>query len=281
MSESYNKGIKLKKEGDYKEAILCFLQDLSENPGLTRSLLNLGAIYNHLNEWSKMKDVYQRLVTLNPSDENYYKLGEAYFQNGETIQAVDSFKLSLQSNEQYILSHLALASLFGNAGNDYKKEHYLKNALNIDDTIEDVYEELIQLYFKNFRYDDAFLLAEKYIALSPEDKKMKVLQIELLIRMGKFNTARAWIEDMISSDPKMKKAFADRVLVENKEKLNTLVQEKQKQYKDSMATGEPDPSKSQELAILFFLIGDFAESSKYLVYARQISERKNMLGGND
>lgn len=280
MSEAFEKGLELKNEGKFEEAEPFFIKDLSENPGVTRSLIHLGSIYNHMNHWKKMKEVYNRLVALNPSDENYYKLGEAYYLNGETIHAVDSFKLSLQSNEQYVLSHLALASLFGNAGNDYKKEHYLKNALSIDDTIVDIYEELIQLYFKNFRYDEAFLLTEKYIALSPKDKKIKILQIELLIRMGKFNTARVWINDMMSNDIRMKKALEDKVLVQNRNKLLELVKTKQKEYKKSMESGEPEPAKSKELAILYFLIGDVSESSKYLVYARQISERKKMSGDN-
>jgi tetratricopeptide (TPR) repeat protein len=274
----YNKAISFLNSGKIKDSIDYFEKDLEINPGITRSLFHLGKLYNTIENWLKCKEIFQKLVKLTPTDENYYKLGNAHSKLGETIFAVDSYKLSLELNENYLLSHLALADLFGRSGNDYKMEYYLKNVITINSSHQPTYLKLIALQIKHFRYDEAYELIQKYYNLFPNDLKIRVTEVELLIRMGKFNSAKSCLDDLLENDEKIKKALSDKLLLKNKKIITDLISEKLKKYRETLNYIEPNPKISEELSLLFLLNGNIKESTKFLIFSRQIRERINMKG---
>ncbi len=275
QSDRYNQAIQFLEDGNLSSAILEFEADILENPNLSRSYLGLGEIYASSGQWAKAKLNYSKVVLFDPSPYNYFLLGEALYQEGHSIQAVEAFRMSIQSNPQQLESHLALATLYGNTGNQFMKEIFLKNALMLDENNELVMEELITTYSQTFRFEDAVSLCQKYLSAYPNSVSMKILLVELLMKMNKFNSAFEYLAICLKEDEKTSKLVSNPNLLVLKEKIKKILIKKKKMLLNSLASS-PDPRLAVDLSILFLLYGDIRNSAKYLVYARQVKERIQM-----
>lgn len=278
QSQRFNQGKEKQENGDLHGAILDFEAEIAENPQNPTAYSSLGEIYAQLGKWEKAKSCYSKLILFEPSDRNYFLLGESLYQSGHSIQAVEAFRMSLRDNPNLLESHLALATLYGNSGNQYKKELYLKNALILDESNELVMEELISVYSKTFRFQEAVELCQNYLLFYPEATQIKILLIELLMRMEKFNSSFEYLSICMNEDPNVHKAILASDPAK-KDTIRKLLKKKKKRLLNSLAD-HPDPRLAVDLSILFLLYGDIYHSAKYLVYARQLKERIQMASSN-
>jgi tetratricopeptide (TPR) repeat protein len=276
QSDRYIQANRFRDEGNLQAAISEFEGDIQENPHLARSYLGLGEIYGGSGRWEKAKEVYSKAVLLESSPGTYFLLGEALYQCGNPLQAVEAFRMSIQANPHLIESHLALATLYGNTKNPFMKEIFLKNALLLEESNPLVMEELIALYTQNFRYEEAVSLSQKYLMDYPNSTSMKLTLIENLMKMNKFNSAFEYLTICLKEDPQMVGATENQNLDMIREKIKKLLIKKKKKLLNSLAS-LPDPKIALEMSILFLFYGDLRNSAKYLVYTKQLKERIQMV----
>lgn len=276
QSEHYLRGKEREEFGNLPGAIREFEADIEENPDRPDSYLALGVLYSEIGGWEDASKYFSRLVLLQPSCKNYYLLGEALYRIGQTVQAVEAFRMALRYEPEFIDAHLSLATLYGNSGNEYRKEVYLKNALLLEEENEIVLEELIAIYSKTFRFEEAVELCQKYLTYYPAATQVKVLLVELLMRMEKFNAAFEYLSVCMKEDPHVQSSLK-ALRPEEKGSIKRLLIKKKKRLLNSLATN-PDPRLAVDLSMLFLLYGDIYNSAKYLVYARQLKDRIQMAG---
>lgn len=276
QSNRYIQANTFREEGDLQAAISEFEADILQNPHLARSYLGLGEIYSGSGRWEKAKEVYSKALLMEPSPNTYFLLGEALYQCGYPLQAVEAFRMSIQSNPGLIESHLALATLYGNTKNPFMKEVFLKNALLLEESNPLVMEELISLYSQNYRYEEAVSLSQKYLIDYPNSVPMKLILIENLMKMNKFNSAYEYLAICLKEDPRMVNTASSSDPGMNREKIKKLLIKKKKKLLNSLAS-LPDPKLAMEMSLLFLLYGDLRSSAKYLVYSKQLKERIQMV----
>lgn len=276
QSEYYLRGKELEENGNLAGAIREFEVDIQKNPDSPDSYLALGELYSEMGEWENAKKYLSTLVLLHPNCSNYFLLGETLYRIGQTVQAVEAYRMALREDPEYIEAHLALATLYSNSGNEYRKEVYLKNALLLDETNEIVLEELISTYSRTFRFQEAVELCQKYLIYYPSATQIKVLLVELLMRMERFNAAFEYLSICMKEDFHVQSSLR-AVKQEEKSSIKKLLRKKKKRLLNSLATS-PDPRLAVDLSVLFLLYGDIYNSAKYLVYARQLKDRIQMAG---
>ncbi len=276
QSNRYNQANTFREGGNLQAAISEFEADILENPHLARSYLGLGEIYSGSGRWEKAKEVYSKAILMESNPSTYFLLGESLYQCGYPLQAVEAFRMSIQSNPELIESHLALATLYGNTKNPFMKEIFLKNALLLEESNPLVMEELIALYSQNYRYEEAVSLCQRYLKEHPNSIPMKLVLIENLMKMNKFNSAFEYLAICLKEDSHMLGVASDPNLEKVREKIKKLLIKKKKKLLNSLAS-VPDPKLALEMSLLFLFYGDLRSSAKYLVYSKQIKERIQMV----
>lgn len=275
QSERFRQAKNLEEEGKSSSALTLYEEELKENPNSPEIYLAIGGIYGTLGKWNKAESYFSRAILFEPSAKNYFLLGEALFQCGHTVRAVEAFRMSLKANPALIETHLALATLYGNTENHFKKEVYLKNALLLDEGNSLVMEELITVYSKTFRFEEAVSLCQKYLVFYPEITQMKILLIELLMRMEKFNSSFEYMVICMKDDRHVQNALEIASQTVEREKIEKILRKKKRKLLNSLAN-HPNPTLAVDVSLLFLMIGDIYHSAKYLVYARQLHERIKM-----
>jgi tetratricopeptide (TPR) repeat protein len=275
QSERFIQAKILEEEGKSSSALLLYEQDLQENPNSSETYLAIGGIYSNLGKWIKAESYFSRAILFDPSARNYFLLGEALYQCGQAVRAVEAFRMSLKANPSLLEAHLALATLYGNTENHFKKEVYLKNALILDESNSLVMEELISVYSKTFRFEEAVALCQKYLTFYPDITQMKILLIELLMRMEKFNSSFEYMAICMKDDPHITHAIDIANHVDKKEKIEKTLRKKKRKLLNSIAK-DPNPTLAVDVSLLYLMNGDIYHSAKYLVYARQLHERIKM-----
>ena len=277
MDSSFEEGRELEKKGEYYLAAEKYQNALSENPSSVKYLQSIAALYHKMGDWKQALEAYRKAAQIYPTDVGYYRLGECYARCNQIPKALMSLRKSLEMNPRYVNSHLLLAKLYGQAGNDYKKEIYLRNILIIDGDNTEAAEGLIQIYIKNFRYRDAFFITEKM-----EEKfglsRTKRIQFEILCRMGKYNVSKVYLEDIFSSDPNLhRQAEKYKSDSSRRNKAELELRKRISDLKDILRENiSPDPDQSMKISMLALFLGKFRIAAKYYVYARELQDEKKI-----
>ena len=122
------RGLVLELTGNYPEAVHEFEAAVALDPNVASLHLALGRNYKYTNQLEKAIEEFNKAATLNPSDPN------PTFYISKTYGAAGEFAKAIQYAEQAIKTKpddpVFFASLFGNLGTLYYKNHDYKNAIS-------------------------------------------------------------------------------------------------------------------------------------------------------
>jgi uncharacterized protein HemY len=114
-----------------------------------------------------------------------------------------------------------------------------------------------------------------------EEKKINVLKVEILVRMGKFASARELVLEMMEKNEKVRKKIN---LVLSDPQKRGEIEEKLKQIKSQFKENENsvdrNPEIAMELSILYLSVGNFDAASKFLIYSRKTLEENRRVLAN-
>lgn len=282
LSEHFEKAKSFEEQKLFEKAISEYELALKESPLSIRVLLAYSKLSIRLKDYARAVQLLKELVSHNPSDEHFFLLGECLFFLGDYRESIKYLKRSLELNHRYLNSHLLLAAIYESIGNLYKKESYLRNALEVDEKNFHVLWELVHLFFQTYRYREALQFLDRMESIQPsEEKKINVLKVEILVRMGKFASARELVLEMMEKDEKVRKKIN---LVLSDPQKRGEIEEKLKQIKSQFKENENsvdrNPEIAMELSILYLSVGNFDAASKFLIYSRKTLEENRRVLAN-
>ncbi len=142
--------------------------------------------------------------------------------------------------------------------------------------------ELAHLYFQTYRYREALQFLERIESIQPsEEKKVNVLKVEILVRMGKFASAKEIVLELMERDEKVRKMI--NLVLSDPAKRNEIeakLKQIKSQFKENENSVDRNPKIAMELSILYLSVGNFDAASKFLIYSRKTLEENRRVPAN-
>lgn len=290
VREYYRDGLEFEEAAEYKKAIHNYLACLEIEPRNVRFLRRLANLYSNLEENTKSLELFSKIVKLYPNEESYFNLGQEFYKQNRLKKTIKCLKNSLYYNKRFIKSHILLANLFSKVGNTDKTEQYLSNVLRIDPNHKSSLEELMKCYYKQGRYRDALSIMKQYNSIYIEDTSQKLLESDILTKMGNYAQALKLLHQTTSSEIQfngfikemqfrrmnptvLEKDFLNRIADIKNKKIVTFKNNLQDYYKEVEGV-YPNPKDAFDLSILYLLLGNHKKALKYLLFARQLNEER-------
>ncbi|MFT6751509.1 MAG: tetratricopeptide (TPR) repeat protein [Candidatus Azotimanducaceae bacterium] len=116
---------------DFEKAKACYERALEINPAYVNALHNLGLCYKLVDQLAPAIAYYQRALALAPDNaEIHYNYGNALFEMGQANQAEAQYLQSLEKNPRFVLAHETLSEFYWQAGEPDKVELSYQRAIS-------------------------------------------------------------------------------------------------------------------------------------------------------
>lgn len=169
-----SKADSLRKAGQYKESVSCYLQSIMLERNNYRSYLGLGQSYKYLNDYDKAIKNLEKSAELNPSDYKvHYEMGICYLLKAMPETAIKCFQ----------------------------------KAVMLDRTQLDVQLQLALAHELVDEKDMAMLIYDKLIEEHPEYLKASSHKAALLICDGKYIEASKMFFNILKRNPDFHRAY--------------------------------------------------------------------------
>jgi len=206
------------KTKQYEDALLCFEQSLeyaeSQDSDVVRTYIEMGAVYEYLNEKERVLDYYDRAIMLSEQLEDYGNLSNAnaalgifYANDGEREKAELCFSSGLEyAKMAWGEESFKTADAYRMLASNYNlKEEYGAAIKNLESAL-DIYQKLNGPYER----ENASIYSSMgyiYMELDDEDSALEMLQ-------KSYN-----IVEMKGTEDKQISQFYENVLIKNINKL--------------------------------------------------------------
>jgi tetratricopeptide (TPR) repeat protein len=158
----------------------------------TEDLLALGSAYYYMQQYEEAKNIYDKILSLNPSDPTIlHSRGVTYGQLGKYDEALADFNRSLELRPD------ALGTLI-NRGNAYTElarydEAFadLNRSLELDPDNPAAFNNRGNAYFRLERYDEALADFNRSLELRPDDADTLSNRGKTYARLGRYDEALA------------------------------------------------------------------------------------------
>ena len=169
-----SKADNLRKAGQYKESVACYLQSIMLERNNYRSYLGLGQSYKYLNDYDKAIKTLEKSAQINPTDYKvFYEMGICYLLKAMPEEAIKCFQKSVMLDRSQLDVQLQLA----------------------------LAHELVD------EKDMAMLIYNKLIEEHPEYLKASSHKAALLICDGKYLEASKIFFDILKRNPDFHRAY--------------------------------------------------------------------------
>jgi predicted Zn-dependent protease len=139
-----------------------------------------------------------------------YLLGRARLERGILGQAEDLFTKSIETKAT-IPATVGLASTWIEQGKTDKAEAILRAALKEDETSTFARLTLIKLLIAKEKGDEAYLLIQPLIKARPEDLNLRLMDIRIRMKQGKFEESAQIVSDLLDKEYKLPTHIKDQL----------------------------------------------------------------------
>ncbi len=175
---------------DKVEEKIVFLQSLiNEDPFNDEAWYFIAISYRELGLYEK---AIEALEYINAIDEEINVLGDMaqiFYDSGEYVKALDCLKELETDEDLESIDYQTMAKCYRELGNFHKAKIFFKEALSIDESNEDLYYELANIYYTEGKYQAAFSLINKACDKNKELAHYLELKADILIGMDKLDEA--------------------------------------------------------------------------------------------
>lgn len=116
----------------------------------------------------EIENLKEQITTDPNSAELRYKLGLAYYFDGQNDRAIEAYNQALQLRPDYCDAYSRLGATYNSIGQSDKAIEALKQSLALKAGDADVYLELSDAYFNTNRQDEALEAARQVLKLNPD-----------------------------------------------------------------------------------------------------------------
>lgn len=164
-----SEGMRLYKEGKYKDAIEAFQQVVNLNLNSFMAYYYLGLSLLADRRYGESIEPLKIALDLQPDYvQAHLALGDAYLKQGDTTEARAEYLRALELQPGYAAAFDGLGRLFEVKGEDDQAEQQYRKALEINVAFADAYTHLGDLYLRKNRPEDAIDLFLKAISVKPD-----------------------------------------------------------------------------------------------------------------
>ncbi len=164
-----SEGMRLYKEGKYKDAVEAFRQVVNINLNSFMAFYYLGICLNADRRYGEAIEPLKIALDLQPDYvQAHLALGDAFLKQGDTGEARAEYLRALELQPGYAPAHDGLGRLFETMGRDDEAEQQYRKALEINVAFAAAYTHLGDLYLRKDRPADAIQLFLKAIATKPD-----------------------------------------------------------------------------------------------------------------
>jgi len=164
-----SEGMRLYKEGKYKDAIEAFQQVVNLNLNSFMAFYYLGLSLLADRRYGEAIEPLKTALDLQPDYvQAHLALGDAYLKQGDTTEARAEYLRALELQPGYAAAFDGLGRLFEVKGDDEQAEQQYRRALEINVAFADAYTHLGDLYLRKSRPVDAIDLFLKAISMKPD-----------------------------------------------------------------------------------------------------------------
>jgi tetratricopeptide (TPR) repeat protein len=208
--EALDRGVKLYKEGRYKEAIEALKDATSKDPGLLAAWENLGWAYHRAGRHQEAIQTWRTVLKVAPRHpELLNEIGAIQLGQGQWNEAAESLERSLALSADQPKVRLRLADAYEHAGRLQDAEAQLREALRLGPYDLAVTLRLQEFLERNGRVDAALkLMHEASSRLAPYEGILKLRAARLAAhtgddayRRGNYQAARDAYLEAVRSDP--------------------------------------------------------------------------------
>ncbi len=164
-----SEGMRLYKEGKYKDAIEAFQQVVNINLNSFMAHYYLGLSLLADRRYGEAIEPLKIALDLQPDYvQAHLALGDAYLKQGDVTEARAEYLRALELQPGYAAAFDGLGRLFEVTGQDDQAEQQYRKALEINVAFADAYTHLGDLYLRRNRPEDAIELFLKAISVKPD-----------------------------------------------------------------------------------------------------------------
>lgn len=258
----------LEKKGEFQTAIQKYKQLLRENPKSLNILQSIGKCYLKQKDYSNALYYFQKVSRIYPSEEIFYHEAECLLALRRNLEAIQSLKKVIGINPAYVKASILLSKIYAQLGNYYKQEKYLQMILRTDPKNRFALKEMALLCEKTNRPAEGLTHIEGYIYQKREESlSLEILRVKFLLQMGKYATAWEHLSETMQTHYSIFQREQDFY------KTQTIQKEIQT-FKEEMKISRlnKQASLSFKISLLYLMLGDVENSSKYLIYSKKLNE---------
>jgi tetratricopeptide (TPR) repeat protein len=164
-----SEGMRLYKEGKYRDAIEAFQQVVNINLNSFMAFYYLGICLNADRRYGEAIEPLKIALDLQPDYvQAHLALGDAFLKQGDTGEARAEYLRALELQQAYAPAYDGLGRLFETMGQDDQAEQQYRKALEINVAFAGAYTHLGDLYLRRDRPGDAIELFLKAISVKPD-----------------------------------------------------------------------------------------------------------------
>jgi superkiller protein 3 len=175
-----------KEDGDTAQAIYFFRKTIELLGADYNSSMQLGSIYETLNEVDKSIQFYQQAINTDPkSDEAYYAIGLAYQKRGDKSLAKKNYQKAIDLNSQHFLAYYNAGNMLASEGDYTSAIDHFEICLRLKEDFAKAYNRIGQC-FELLKVNDKAI--ENYLKCLEIDPNFALAK-EGLVRLGKIESA--------------------------------------------------------------------------------------------
>ncbi|HAX78233.1 MAG TPA: hypothetical protein DCY88_21040, partial [Cyanobacteria bacterium UBA11372] len=169
VTEHYNRGLALKKQGKLDLAIACYQKAIQIQPNYAPAYNSLGIVYREKGQLEQAIQSYQKAIAC---QENYVQaynnLGNALRDDGKLDLAIASYQQALKLDPDYINAHLNLGNALQQQGKFAQAIECLEQVIQRQPNYADAYSSLAHAYKAQENLEAAINCYQKAIELQPD-----------------------------------------------------------------------------------------------------------------
>lgn len=237
--------------------------------------MSLGSVYSMTGKYTEAVTELKRALELAPnSDEAYRNLGDAYSQSGQSDEAIAAFQKAVAANSYYWTNHNALGNAYFNLGDNTKALPEFQKVIDIAADSPIGYEGIGNVYLREGKWGEAIPQYQKALSLAPDAPTYSNLGTAYFF-LKNYDQATMMYEKAVAMTPNDEQylgnlgdsyrwsGFSDRAAESYGKAISVAFQQLQVNPRSASIMGD--------LGLLYAKKGDAANALQYTSQARSIS----------
>jgi tetratricopeptide (TPR) repeat protein len=167
--KEYDKGLEAEKKGEKDKAIGHYEAALKIAPEYYPARNNLGALYLGKSDFKSAEEQFREAVRLDQNEaQAYFNLSNVLMLTGRIPEAETTLAAGLQRRPDSAFGNFLQGCLYVRTGKLAEAESSLQNALRLDSKMSQAYLQLVNLYLRQNRREDAIAQLQAFLKGFPD-----------------------------------------------------------------------------------------------------------------